>query len=188
MSLSSSQQKVLLEIARGAIEERLGGPALEVPSDAWLQRKSAAFVTLRKGPHLHGCIGTTEAARPLAAAVARNAVLAAFEDPRSRPLRYPELGDVRIEVSVLEEPRPLPFASEADAISKLEPYVDGVVLSFGRFHGVFLPQVWRSIPDPRAFLSALGEKAGLPPGFWDPRIELSRFGVEKVCEAGYGEE
>ncbi len=188
MSLPSAQHAVLLSLARSAIEARLGGPPLEPPSAPWLQEPRGVFVTLRRGSRLHGCMGTIEAIRPLGLAVARNAVLAAFEDPRSRPLRYPELDEVRIEVSILGEPQRLAAASEAEAIAKLEPFVDGVILSFGRFQGVFLPQVWRTMPEPHAFLRALNQKAGLPAAFWDPKVELSRFRVEKFSEAGYGAE
>jgi len=178
---------MLLKIARGSVEERLGGPELDVPDDAWLQRLGAAFVTLRKGPRLHGCIGTVDAVRPLGATVAHNAKLAAFDDPRSAPLGYGELDAVRIEVSVLSASQPFPVSSEADAIARLVPFVDGVVLSFGQHRGVFLPQVWQSIPDPASFLRALKEKASLPAGFWAPELELHRFGVEKFCEPGYGD-
>jgi AmmeMemoRadiSam system protein A len=179
------QGDLLLKIARGAVEERLGGPELDVPDEPWLQAPGAAFVTLRKKARLHGCIGTVDALRPLGATVARNAKLAAFDDPRSRPLGYGELEAVRIEVSVLGESRPFPVSDEADAIARLTS-ADGVVLSLGQRRGVFLPQVWQSITDARGFLGALKEKAGLSSDFWSPAIELHTFAVQKFCEPGYG--
>lgn len=178
---------VLLSIARDAIAARLGGPPCRIPNHPWLAVPRAVFVTIRKGTRLHGCIGTTEPSRTLGEAVARNARLAAFEDPRTRPLEPEELPEVRIEVSILGAPEPVPFDDEVSARAALRPHVDGVVLSHGHHRGLFLPQVWSSLPDPKAFLNALKEKAGLPADFWDDGIELSRFGVVAFHEPGYQE-
>ena len=40
---------------------------------------------------------------------------------------------------------PRPVRSEADAVSRLRPGVDGVILSYGAHRGTFLPQVWESL-------------------------------------------
>lgn len=178
---------VLLTIARDAIAARLGGPPCRIPSFAWLEVPRAVFVTIRKGTRLHGCIGTTEPSRTLGEAVARNARLAAFEDPRTRPLEPEELAEVRIEVSILGAPEPIAFSDEASARAALRPHVDGVVLSHGHRRGLFLPQVWSTLPEPKAFLDALKEKAGLPADLWDDAIELSRFEVVAFHEPGYRE-
>lgn len=183
---STAQGAALLRLAREAIRARLQGGQVALPAEAWLEEPRAAFVTVRKGKSLHGCIGTIEASRPLGATVARNAVLAAFEDPRSRPLSARELDEVRLEVSLLSPPEPLPIRDLADACAKLRPGVDGVVLAWGRHRGVFLPQVWGSLPEPRDFLFALTEKAGLRG--WRDDITLERFSVEKFTEQGYAED
>lgn len=179
----------LLEIARAAVSERLGGPPERVPRVRWLDEPGAAFVTLRRrGGRLHGCIGNVEPEQGLGDAVARNAALAAFEDPRSRPLRAAELDDVRFEVSVLGPASPLPVASELDACKKLRRGIDGVILSRGARRALFLPQVWRALPDPREFLAKLKVKAGLSPTYWDDEIELETFQVESFAEPGYRDE
>ncbi len=180
--------KALLQIARRAVGERLGGPAEEVARGRRLNEPGAAFVTVRRGARLHGCIGNVEPEGALGDAVARNAKLAAFEDPRSRPLRSAELADVRFEVSVLGKPAPLPVTSEADACARLRPGVDGVILSRGARRALFLPQVWRSLPEPQEFLSRLKEKAGLSPALWDDKVRLETFQVESFAEPGYKEE
>jgi AMMECR1 domain-containing protein len=48
--------------------------------------------------------------------------------------------------------------------------------------GVFLPQVWESLPAPLDFLRQLRRKAGLAEDGWDEATRLWRFGVEKWSE------
>ena len=77
---------------------------------------------------------------------------------------------------------PMAFRDEADALSQLRPGIDGLVLECGRNRGTFLPQVWESLPQPRAFLTELKRKAGLAADFWDPQLRLSRYTVAKWAE------
>lgn len=184
--MMSQEGRALLDIARGAVAERLGGPAQSVPNEPWLSTPRAAFVTVRKGPHLHGCIGTVEATRPLGSTIARNATLAAFDDPRSRPLRYTELDSVRFEISVLTPPQKMTFASEEDARKQLAKHHDGAILSDGYKRGVLLPQVWKTLPDPQAFFDALKQKAGID-GPLSSEATIERFQVESFAEPGYGD-
>lgn len=67
-----------------------------------LALSAATFVTLTQAGQLRGCIGSLEAHRPLAQDVAENALAAAFVTSRFSPLVESELGDTRIEVSLLE--------------------------------------------------------------------------------------
>ncbi len=177
----------LLGIARAAVAERLGAPHQGQPTAEWLERSGRAFVTLRKGGRLHGCIGSVEAERSLRESVARNAALAAFEDPRSSPLHAEDLPDVRFEVSVLSEPERVDVRSEEDAIAELRPGVDGVIVSRRDRRAVFLPQVWRTLPEPRDFLGRLKRKAGLPETYWDDEMKVERFSVRAFHEPGYQE-
>jgi AmmeMemoRadiSam system protein A len=187
---------VLCAIARRAIAARLGLPdrpfATTVDTvpfgtgeassphridDSWLQPPGATFVTLTKHGALRGCIGTLEAHRSLRDDVAANAVNAAVHDPRFPPLTGAELGETHIEVSVLSNPEPLPFANHADAVARLRPRVDGVILEYGSHRGTFLPQVWEQLPHADEFLAHLVRKAGLPTGWWDDSASLSRYTV-----------
>ena len=111
-----------------------------------------------------------------------NARAAAFSDTRFAPVTADELPELDVEVSVLTAPEPLAVRSEDDALRLLQPGRNGVVLEWGRHRATFLPQVWEQLPDPRDFLAQLRRKAGLPPGFWDPEIKLSRYEVEKWGE------
>jgi hypothetical protein len=175
---------VLVGIAREAIGERLG---LALPRDRdepWLARPAATFVTLELQGELRGCIGSIDARRALGQDVAHNARAAAFSDPRFEPLTSLEFESVSVEVSVLSPRTPLAAASEAQAAGALRPGVDGVYLEFEGLAATFLPQVWDNLPDPVEFLAALRRKARLPARFWDERIRLTRYTVEKFGD-GY---
>jgi AmmeMemoRadiSam system protein A len=186
---------VLCAIARRAIATKLGLPdrpfattpaavpfgpgdaAAHRDDDSWLHLPGAAFVTLTKHGTLRGCIGTLEAHRSLRDDVAANAVNAAVHDPRFPPLTPAELGETHIEVSVLSAPEPVPFTNHADAVSRLRPRVDGVILEYGSHRGTFLPQVWEQLPHAGDFLAHLVRKAGLPADWWDDSAHLSRYTV-----------
>ncbi len=174
--------EALLALARGAIGARMGVAAEAVAAHAALAAHGATFVTLRLDGDLRGCIGTLEAHRPLGVDVRANAVAAAFRDPRFPPLPVREFAAVEIEVSVLGPGEPLSAATERDALARLRPGVDGVILARGSRRATFLPQVWEQLPDPREFLAALKHKAGLPADFWDAQVTLARYTVVKYAE------
>jgi len=174
--------RTLLTLARGEIGRHLGLPAPAVPEKPWLQKPGATFVTLTREGDLRGCIGSLEAHRPLVIDVRVNAVAAAFQDPRFPPVRYEEFELIRVEVSLLTPAEPLVAASEAEALRRLRPGVDGVIFEYGRYRSTFLPQVWEQLPDPAEFLAHLKRKAGLPADFWAEGVRLSRYGVVKWKE------
>ena len=181
--MSAERGRMLLRLARHAVERALGvDEALHV-DEAWLAEPGATFVTLRQNGELRGCIGSLEARRPLIQDVAFNAVAAALRDPRFDPLTAPELPDTEVEVSLLSPMEPIPFGDEEDAIRQLRPGVDGVVLEYGGRRGTFLPQVWEDLPDPRCFLGQLKRKAGLAEDFWSPEVRLHRYTVAKWKES-----
>ncbi|HWQ37674.1 MAG TPA: AmmeMemoRadiSam system protein A [Burkholderiales bacterium] len=174
---------VLLCIARASIGSRFG---LHLPSDeqpAFLHEPAASFVTLKLEGRLRGCIGSLQASRPLGEDVKLNAQAAAFSDPRFQPLSAVEFRDTRIEVSVLSPLLPIAFGSEDEALAALRPNEDGVVLAWREQRSTFLPQVWESVQEPRAFLAELKRKAGLPMQYWSEEIRLYRYRVEKWSEA-----
>lgn len=177
----------MLRLARGVVAVRLGGPGFDAPPGAaWLDEDGASFVTVRcpdaaGNLQLHGCIGSIAAVRPLREDVTHNAVMAAFEDPRSRRLEPAELSRARFEVSVLGPRSLYRPASFDDLIEGLRPGLDGLVVSGPANRGVFLPQVWEQLPRPRDFVDALWRKAGLAPGSFDG-LSFERFGVEKFAE------
>jgi uncharacterized protein len=179
MNAADPRGPVLIAIAREAIADE-EGMAPRVPRDEpWLATPAATFVTLRLDGDLRGCIGSIQALRPLAEDVSANARSAAYRDSRFAPVAAHERDALEIEVSVLSPPQPLAVASEAEALARLRPGLDGVILRYEDFHATFLPQVWENLPDPLLFLSELRVKARLPARFWHPRLALSRYTVEK---------
>jgi AmmeMemoRadiSam system protein B/AmmeMemoRadiSam system protein A len=171
----------LIGIARAAIARRLGvETAPAVAADApWLRQPGATFITLKLDGRLRGCIGSLEAHRPLAADVAANAEAAAFRDPRFPALSAAEWPRCDVEVSLLSAPKPIAFADEAELLAKIQPGEDGLILEHAGRRGTFLPQVWESIPDKRAFLGELVKKAGLPADTRLARCKLSRYRAKK---------
>jgi AmmeMemoRadiSam system protein A len=172
----------LLLMARNAIGERFGIGPRAVGALPELLEAGATFVTLTQNGRLRGCIGSLEAQRPLVIDVAKNAIAAAFHDHRFAPLDEAEFDRTRVEVSLLTPAEPFPVTDEADALSRLRPGIDGLILSCGRRCATFLPQVWESLPEPRQFLAQLKYKAGLATDFWHAEIRLARYGVRKWKE------
>ena len=172
----------LLTIARNAIEKTFGRAQRTIVSHPELSNPGATFVTLSQHGELRGCIGSLETYRPLAQDVAENALAAAFRDPRFAPLAESELTETRVEVSLLEPSENLVFVDEADALAQIRPGLDGLILSHGNRRATFLPQVWETLPEPQQFLAHLKLKAGLPAYFWDDKVALARYGVQKWKE------
>ncbi|MGD8476245.1 MAG: AmmeMemoRadiSam system protein A [Thiogranum sp.] len=178
----NEQGMVLLQIARAAIASRFG-LWFDCRDDAdFLQEQRASFVTLTKSGQLRGCIGSLQAHRRLLDDVRANAQAAAFRDPRFQPLTAAEYTETAIEISLLSALSPMEVDNEQDALSQLQPGVDGIVLAYGNHRGTFLPQVWDSLPEPRRFLGELKRKAGLSAEFWSDDVRLFRYHVDKWTE------
>jgi AMMECR1 domain-containing protein len=86
-------------------------------------------------------------------------------------------------VSLLGAVEPVPAGSQAEAVRRLRPGEDGVVLDWRGRRSTFLPQVWAELPDAHAFLEALKRKAGLPGDAWFPDLALGRYRVAKFTDA-----
>jgi len=124
-----------------------------------LRENRGAFVTLRKQGRLRGCIGYIEGRRPLAAAVAENAVNAGSRDFRfPQPVQPGELSDISIEVSALTPLRQIRDPQD------VEVGRHGVYIVKGGNSGLLLPQVapeqgWNR----DELLVGVCRKADLPP-------------------------
>jgi AmmeMemoRadiSam system protein A len=179
IELSNDDQQKLLSLARESIQVRcLFERDLQIDETTFspaLKQQAASFVTLRKKSKLRGCIGALEATRPLVIDVAQHAAASAFEDPRFPAVPREEVAELHIEISVLTEPTPLSFSSEADLLTQLVPGKDGLVIEKGSHRATFLPAVWESIPDKPQFLEQLKLKAGLPIDFWSDKLKAWRY-------------
>ncbi|MDJ0876607.1 MAG: AmmeMemoRadiSam system protein B [Desulfobacterales bacterium] len=158
-----ARQAIVAALQRKAFEPQ---PALTAPAKAVLEQRRGNFVTLETHGRLRGCIGNLVTDEPLHTTVPRNALRAAFGDKRFPPLDSDELEALSISVSVLSKPVRLDYRDADDLLARLVPHRDGLILQRGRARATFLPQVWKQIPEPENFLSALCRKAGLQPDSW----------------------
>jgi len=168
--ISAEQGGQLLRFARCTLEAEFGRRKREepeLPDDPVFQEHRGVFVSLLKHGQLRGCIGSLIGIEPLADAVRRHTVSAAFHDRRFPMLSADELPDLRIEISVLTAPQHLAYADGEELLCKLRPRIDGVIIKMPQGMGAtFLPQVWHELPDPEVFLEQLCRKAGLPGSAW----------------------
>lgn len=181
--LGSREQRTLLEVARlavtSAVERR---QSLEVlPSGEALDRPAAAFVTLRRGDRLRGCIGQLAATDPLVRVVADCAKAAALEDPRFEAVCREELLKLQIEISVLS-------ALKEISPENVEVGKHGLLVSRGWLRGVLLPQVAVEFRWARErFLEETCAKAGLDRNAWrDPETRILAFTAEVFSESDLG--
>lgn len=174
--------EILLARARHAIAHELGTEAAAPADDPRLAERGATFVTIKRNGELRGCIGSVRPQRSLGEDVVINAVAAATKDPRFPPMSDSELGKVAIEVSLLSLAEFVEFSGEDDLMGKLRPGIDGLVLFSGCRSATFLPQVWEQLPEPRMFLAALKQKAGLAPDRPAPNLMAATYTVQKWKE------
>lgn len=170
----------LLRLVRDSISSRFEDKDLSVSEDIKKKffKNGACFVTLTLDGKLRGCIGTLEAYQSLYQDVIDNSISSAFNDFRFNPLTFEEFDKIKIEVSVLSNPKELGNGSIVfDKINKDM----GIILKKGLHSSTFLPQVWEQISDKTEFLEHLSVKAGLGTDDWK-KAKLWFYKVEKVWE------
>ncbi len=168
--LTKEQGDYLLRVARQTIKGHLFGkneirthsPDLQ---DEYLRRRGT-FVTLTINSQLRGCIGHILPEEALIEGIKLNAINAAFRDPRFSPLNKNEFSQIKLEISILTEPKDLVFTDVSELLQKLRPGIDGVIIKQGFNQATFLPQVWEQLPSKEQFLSNLCLKAGLDDDAW----------------------
>jgi len=185
--LTEEEGKHLVETARKTIQKALFNPKdrsePDSPSSPKFQERRGTFVTLTLNGALRGCIGHIIPQEPLIEGVRVNAMNAAFRDPRFRPLSQSEFEKIKVEVSILTEPRPLPYSDADDLLSKLRPGTDGLIIRKGYHQATFLPQVWEQLPSKKDFLTHLCLKAGLAGDAWaHDKLEVHTYQVQAFEE------
>jgi AmmeMemoRadiSam system protein A len=178
IQLDRTEKKTLLDLARRSVEAAVCGryaPEADTSPPERLLEPAAAFVTLREGGELRGCIGLLRFEVSLWDNVREAAAAAALDDPRFMPVREDELAVLDLEISVLDPPVPL-----HDPAS-FEPGRHGIVVERGLCRGLLLPQVapemgWGRIE----MLEGVCHKAGLAPDAWR-KAGTRLFVFESVC-------
>ncbi|MDP7638408.1 MAG: AmmeMemoRadiSam system protein A [Candidatus Hydrogenedentes bacterium] len=188
--LTADEEALLLKLARASLRHYLGGGDTgdldEFELTETLRQKLGAFVTLRKGAKLRGCIGAVTESKQLADAVCLSAVRSATRDPRFPSVTGDELSDLSIEISALRPGDKLgsPFR-KIDRIENIVIGRDGLYIMDGKKGGLLLPQVasergW-SVEE---FLDALCKKARLEDRAWEREgVELYRFSAQVFSES-----
>jgi AmmeMemoRadiSam system protein A len=162
LHFSDEERALLKELARGSIEKVLFGREekdLSIPET--LKRKMGAFVCLKTGGELKGCIGYIRGQMPLDQTIRQMATEAAFHDPRFLPVNEREWKDTDLEISVLTP------MTKVESVEEIEVGVHGIYVEKGMYSGLLLPQVatengW----DRETFLENTCMKAGLPRDAW----------------------
>ncbi|MBF0295395.1 MAG: AmmeMemoRadiSam system protein B [Magnetococcales bacterium] len=169
-----ARQALQLAVTRGpeAVTAQAVVAGLTLPEA--LKQPRGAFVTLKRGEDLRGCIGYIAPVKPLYEAVVENAVNAALRDHRFRPVGPDELPGLNLEVSVLSPLTPV------DSFREIEVGRHGMTLSKMGRNAVFLPEVapeqgWNR----EQTLTQLAIKAGLPGDAWKENARFEVFTAQK---------
>ncbi|WP_459202167.1 TIGR00296 family protein [Methanococcus sp. CF] len=180
MKLNLEEGTLVIKYARNVLEKYLKGeePDIQNYPDKF-NKVLGIFVSLHTHPEhdLRGCIGIPEPIMTLIDAIKETSISAAVHDPRFQPLRYTELKNTIIEVSVLTPPEDVDVQNPMEYLEKLKVGRDGLIIEFGHYRGLLLPQVATEYNwDTKQFLSNLCLKAGLPTTAWiDYDVKIKSF-------------
>jgi AmmeMemoRadiSam system protein A len=168
---NSNGSHPLVLLAIKAIEAYLEGkPLPELESAPGSDEPAGAFVSIKKGGQLRGCIGTIQPVHPtLAEEVVKNAVSAATRDPRFPPMTGEELEESTISVDVLTTPEPV------STLDGLDPLKYGVIVQSGARRGVLLPDL-PGVETVKQQIEIARNKAGIGQS---EKLELFRFEVKR---------
>ncbi len=176
---SATEREALRALAWGSVREALG--CEELPEALFEAASSTtvfgAFVTLRAGERLRGCIGRLGEPGPARALVRSSARSSATADPRFDPVKKDELDTLTLEISLLTPPEALESAARESGVVVGQ---DGLIVEQGPLRGLLLPQVaaergWSA----KRFLRETCAKAGLPEDAWrDAATDVSRFNAQ----------
>ena len=134
---SPGSERILLDVARDALDAHLTGRPRAVHVDVDGTDVTGVFVTWRHHGELRGCIGTMalDGAR-VDDAVAEYAVAAATRDPRFLPVEnVGEARWIKPEISLLQPSLPV------HDLRDLDPKVWGIEVTRGHRRGVLLPDI-----------------------------------------------
>jgi uncharacterized protein len=168
--ISNEDKTILLELARNAISTFLFNKDLVVSGSikSKFEKKQGVFVTLKKANQLRGCIGFIEPFFPLSDGIIEAARSAAFKDPRFDSLTKEEFDLIKIEISLLTEPKQLVVKNCSDYLDLIKIGEHGLIIRSPKGKsGLLLPQVASEQKfDVLDFLEAVSEKAYLDRDSW----------------------
>lgn len=167
-------ESLFVRLARQTLENYFkegGPPPLPDPLPRELGEQAGAFVSLKKKGRLRGCIGTIEPTKEnLGLEIIKNALSAAFMDPRFPPVTEEELSNLDLSVDVLMPPEPV------EDLQELDPKKYGVIVESDHKRGLLLPNL-EGVDTVEDQLSIARQKAGIEPGQEEKiyRFEVKRY-------------
>jgi AmmeMemoRadiSam system protein A len=162
----------LAQLAKEAVETfvRQGRIIRPIDLSEEMLERAGAFVSIKVGGELRGCIGTLEPTQPnLAQEIVRNAIDSATRDPRFLEVTPAELDQLSYSVDVLSPAEPV--AGPED----LDPKRYGLLVRLGPRRGLLLPDI-EGVDTVEEQISIAKAKAGIPP---EESPELFRFTVRR---------
>jgi hypothetical protein len=173
-----NKDKLALSVIKQYVEtgRKLRVEAKEV--DRALRQKAACFVTVYVNGGLRGCTGNAVTVGPLYKTIIHNAVETISHDYRFVPIIKEDLPDLTVEVSVLTPLTIYQPKNNQSLLTFLAHRKPGLVLKKFGLGALFLPQVWKELPNAENFLSRLCLKAGLSPKAWKEHTSFWIFSVQ----------
>lgn len=186
-ALSERSRIELLQRARMALTAAAGRREIELAYDnPELEAARGMFVTLKTtGNDLRGCLGCFESQVPLGRLVLEQTRASALDDRRFAPVRPDEVGNLKIEISILTD-----RARCENPRAEIVPGIHGVVVRYGERGGTYLPSVWEHFKnDWNEFMSDLcARKAGtgLADAWSRPGAVVERYAALVFSEEEFG--
>lgn len=165
-------------LAKSAVEKFIESGEMLLPKKElkkeFPREQAGAFVTIENKGELRGCIGTyLPTKKDIVEEIIYNAVAAATEDIRFRPITKSELPNLDYTVYVLSEPQPI------GSVKKLDPEKFGVIMCSADDPskcGLLLPDL-EGVETVEQQLAICSQKAGLD--LTKENCRLFRFRVKK---------
>ena len=156
---------------RHFLEHGVPLPCPENLTDDLVQPKGA-FVTIKNGIELRGCVGELKPSHDnLAIEIIQNAISAASRDPRFPPVSKDEIADLTFSVDVLT-----PLEKVKD-MSELDSKKFGLTVTSGDKQGVLLPDL-EGVDTVADQLRICLKKGGIDA---NESYEMHRFEVQRYC-------
>ncbi|MGA7369443.1 MAG: TIGR00296 family protein [Nitrososphaeraceae archaeon] len=187
--LTHEEGQLLVRVARDSVERLFSDKGPKLRHSVQSNVQAGVFVSIHSfsagGNTLRGCVGFPLPRGEFYSSLEAAAVAAATQDPRFRPISEEELGTLTFEVSVLNRPELINVANPVDYLDVVKIGVDGLMLSWGEYSSLLLPQVavefnW-TVDE---YLRHLCYKAGLTSDMWmNHDVKIYKFSCAIYSES-----
>ena len=158
--LNYEEELVLLDFVRKVMLCRL---AKTEPPDMPQYSKTllgnyGCSITLRRDGRTLGTVSQMADGKPLPVLLVVNATKLTADE--KKPVTVEDVQKGQLEIGVITQATRLSYKSVEDLYSQLRPGIHGVILKAGGKSAGFVPIVWKSTPEPQAFMAALCRRCG----------------------------